>query len=178
MSDGGRSTAEGPIGQMTERLMDACVEIGMSWSGSCIGYHATVYLDAFRQPQGGEIFDREWGLGERYSRSIGRWVPSEYDIVNNAIFRRSGVSDHMPLVEAAHKALGEARTCTAIPNARPSSGITNHDPDTATNDRPIPAAARWRIAVRVLSAPTLGRHVSADPRVGRRTRVMPSRDRR
>jgi hypothetical protein len=26
-------------------------------------------------------------------------------------------------------------------------------------------------------APTLGRHVSADPRVGRRTRVMPSRDR-
>jgi hypothetical protein len=27
-------------------------------------------------------------------------------------------------------------------------------------------------------APTLGRHVSADPRVGRRTRVMPSRDRR
>jgi hypothetical protein len=46
----------------------------------------------------------------------------------------------------------EARTCIAIPNTRPSSGITNHDPDTASSDRPIPAAARWRIAVHVLSA--------------------------
>jgi hypothetical protein len=46
----------------------------------------------------------------------------------------------------------EARTCIAIPNSRPSSGITNHDPDTASTGRPIPAAARWRIAVRVLSA--------------------------
>jgi predicted nucleotide-binding protein len=101
----GAAVEEGPIGQMTERLMDACVEIGKSWSGSCIGYHATVYLDGFRQPQGGEIFDREWGLGERYSRSIGHWVPIEYDIVKDAIFRRSGVSDHMPLVEAARKAL-------------------------------------------------------------------------
>jgi hypothetical protein len=39
----------------------------------------------------------------------------------------------------------------AIPNARPSSGITNHDPDTASSDRRIPAAACWRIAVHVFS---------------------------
>jgi hypothetical protein len=29
----------------------------------------------------------------------------------------------------------------AIPNTRPSSGITNHDPDAASSDRSIPAAA-------------------------------------
>jgi hypothetical protein len=35
----------------------------------------------------------------------------------------------------------EARTCIAIPNTRPSSCITNHDPDTVSSDRPILAAA-------------------------------------
>jgi hypothetical protein len=50
------------------------------------------------------------------------------------------------------EAIWEARTCIAIPNTRPSSGITNHDPDTASSDRPIPSAARWQIAVHVLSA--------------------------
>ena len=41
------------------------------------------------------------------------------------------------------------------PHTRPSSCITNHDPDTASSDRSIPAAARWLIAVHVLSAPGL-----------------------
>jgi hypothetical protein len=36
----------------------------------------------------------------------------------------------------------EAKTCIAIPNTRPSNSITNHVPDTASNDRPIPAAPR------------------------------------
>jgi hypothetical protein len=42
---------------------------------------------------------------------------------------------------AMQRADKEARTCIAIPNTGPSSGITNHDPDTASSDRPIPAAA-------------------------------------
>jgi hypothetical protein len=52
----------------------------------------------------------------------------------------------------------EARTCIAIPNTRPSSGITNHNPDAASSDRPIPAAARCRIAARVLSARLIAAH--------------------
>jgi hypothetical protein len=47
---------------------------------------------------------------------------------------------------------GEAGTGIAIPNTRPSSGITNHDLDTASSERPIPVATRWRIALHVLSA--------------------------
>ena len=39
------------------------------------------------------------------------------------------------------------------PNTLSSTYITNHDPDTASSDRPIPAAAsRLRIAMHVLSA--------------------------
>ena len=34
----------------------------------------------------------------------------------------------------------QARTYIAIPNTRPSSIITNHGPDKASNDRPIPSA--------------------------------------
>ena len=33
------------------------------------------------------------------------------------------------------------RTCIATPKTRPLSSITNHGPDTASSDRPIPAAA-------------------------------------
>jgi hypothetical protein len=56
-----------------------------------------------------------------------------------------------PLFGNVGKCFWVARTRIKIPNTRPSSGITNHDPDTASTDRPIPAAARWRIVVHVLS---------------------------
>ena len=46
----------------------------------------------------------------------------------------------------------KARTRIAIPVTPTSSGITNPDPDTASSNRPIPTAARCRIAVYVLSA--------------------------
>lgn len=33
-----------PVEQMIRPLMDACDEVGKAWSGSFIGYHATVYI--------------------------------------------------------------------------------------------------------------------------------------
>ena len=50
---------------------------------------------------------------------------------------------------------GSARTRIGIPTARPSSSVTNHGPDTASSDRPIPATARWRIAVHVFPTPSM-----------------------
>jgi hypothetical protein len=45
----------------TERLLTACHQVRMSWCGSSIGYHGAIYLDGFRKPQPGEMFDLEWG---------------------------------------------------------------------------------------------------------------------
>ena len=42
------------------------------------------------------------------------------------------------------------------PNTRPSRGITSHEPDTASSDRPVLAAVRWRIALHVLLALIIG----------------------
>ncbi len=56
-----------------------------------------------------------------------------------------------PLLHAGEAQINEeTKTCIAIPITRPSSGITNHDPDAAFSDRPIQATTRWRIAVHVL----------------------------
>jgi hypothetical protein len=65
---------------------------------------------------------------------------------------------------AAMEARIESKDTIAIPNTRPSSRITNHDPDAASSDRPIlAAAARRRIAVHVLSALSF-RPIPAAPR--------------
>jgi hypothetical protein len=41
--------------------MDACQEVGQAWSGSFIGYQATVYMRGLRPVRPGEYFSTEWG---------------------------------------------------------------------------------------------------------------------
>jgi hypothetical protein len=58
---------------MIDKLMDACNTVGSSWSGSWIGYQATVYTANFQPKRPGEFFDSEWGMqparaGQRYPR--------------------------------------------------------------------------------------------------------------
>jgi len=95
----------GVINAMNDRLMNACDDIGTSWSGSNIGYHAEVYLNGFHRPRPGDIFDRQWGMiGNSFSRSRGDWTVSDYDCVKDAIMARAGVSDLSPIADAAKRA--------------------------------------------------------------------------
>jgi hypothetical protein len=71
-----RVFAEGEVTNLSKRLSSACDEVGISWSGSNLGYHASVYLAGFRRPWPGEVFDKEWGLMHAYSnRTAGDWYP-------------------------------------------------------------------------------------------------------
>jgi predicted nucleotide-binding protein len=97
----------GAIKEMNERLLYACNEVAMSWCGSNIGYHATLYLDGFRKPRQGEFFDREWGMEHNYSsRTRGSWLIADYDLVRLTVMQRAGVSDLAPIVDAATHARG------------------------------------------------------------------------
>jgi len=87
-------------------LGEAAESIGKSWSGSWIGYHATVHLERFRGPQPGEMFDPEWGFLEAMAnRTIGPWNEYTRDSVEQAILTRAGNPSSEKLAEGA-KALG------------------------------------------------------------------------
>jgi hypothetical protein len=92
----------GPVNEMNERLLIACNEIGQSWCGSNIGYHATIYLAGFRKPRPGEFFNREWGLSEPMFRPSSQdWQPTNYDTVQSAIMARARVSSLDAISNAA-----------------------------------------------------------------------------
>ena len=95
----------GPLKEMAGRLEEACGEVGLSWSQSVIGYHATVYTVGFRRPLPGEFFDPEWGIQGGYSnRSAGHWTIVDYDAVKNEILRRANVNNVTSLVETSNSA--------------------------------------------------------------------------
>jgi predicted nucleotide-binding protein len=95
----------GPVKEMTGRLLTACNEMALSWSGSCIGYHATIYLKGFRKAGRLDIFDRQWGLvNVHFNQTRGDWIATDYDTVKDAIMSRAGVSGLEPIEDAAMRA--------------------------------------------------------------------------
>ena len=59
------------------KILDRAREVGLSFSGSWIGYHAYVYYSGLTTPPPHAIFSPEWGLMSTYSRnygSSGDWI--------------------------------------------------------------------------------------------------------
>ena len=73
-------------------LEKAADSIGKSWSGSWLGYHATVYYDGFRPIPAGAHFSQEWGLMDTtfIKDTKGAWVEFRRDTVMEVIFRTAG----------------------------------------------------------------------------------------
>ena len=73
----------------------ACDEIKRAWSGSNIGYHATVYYAGLR-PKPSEVqFSAEWGLMDRWPthQPNAGWQMMDHQTVLNQIQERSGRPD-------------------------------------------------------------------------------------
>jgi len=66
------------------KLSDSANDIGLSWSGSFLGYHSRTYYLNFEQPQA--IFNKEWGI----NRSQGNWKIYIEDFVIDEIYRKAG----------------------------------------------------------------------------------------
>jgi predicted nucleotide-binding protein len=84
-----------PLNSQLKRLSAAIDEVGEAWSGSWLGYHSSMYLDGFRIPMPGEMFDPQWGTTHGYpvGRTRGPWRQYGYDHVVDEILRRAGVED-------------------------------------------------------------------------------------
>ena len=76
------------------RLDDAANEIGRSFSGSWLGYHANVYYKGLQPPPPGAHFSRVSGLRDRVtSQTTGEWLEFDPEAVEAAIYEHAGHPD-------------------------------------------------------------------------------------
>ena len=76
-------------------LEDAANEVGKSWSGSWLGYHANVYYEDLRPRPPGAHFSQECGLKDEYlSETTGKWAEFDAEYVEAAIHELAG-NPHM-----------------------------------------------------------------------------------
>ena len=88
------------IQEPLDRLQAAVEEIGKSWSGSNIGYHAYVYYQGLRAPPPGRHFSQEWGLMDAISGgSIGEWTEFAPEQVEAEIRARAGHPNLDPAID-------------------------------------------------------------------------------
>ena len=73
---------------------ESAERVGMSASGSWLGYHALVYYDGFSRPPPNAHFDHGWGLMDAAgNRTRGSWKRYDYDTVVDAIQEVAGHQD-------------------------------------------------------------------------------------
>ena len=102
-----------PAASIQGSLRDAIDSVGEAWSGSWLGYQATVYTQRLRPCKAYEHFDSEWGikmeagrgfLDSMSNRTIGDWRVYDYDTVYREILKRSGNVDTEVITHAARQA--------------------------------------------------------------------------
>jgi predicted nucleotide-binding protein len=85
-------------------LRQICDEVGRAWSGSNIGYHATVYYSNFQPKPPYVQFSAEWGLMDVWPthQPDPGWLMMDYKDVNDYIVSRVGHDE----IQKAGNALG------------------------------------------------------------------------
>jgi hypothetical protein len=91
----------------TDALEEAAEQVGKSFSGSWLGYHACVYYADLKPPPPGANFSPEWGLNDTFGSygSVGAWQQFDPDRVSEHIQRLGGNPD----LSAARSAAATAR---------------------------------------------------------------------
>jgi predicted nucleotide-binding protein len=89
-------------------LESAADQMGKSWIGSALGYHAYIYYADLKPPPPGAQFSPEWGLKNTYGRgSRGDWREIDPDEVKKAIQEIADNADLTFGQELAHQAKSE-----------------------------------------------------------------------
>lgn len=91
-----REAAARQTGDAVEQLAaleKAATNAAASWSGSCIGYHATVYYEGLVPPPAGAHFNSEWGLMPTVISSSGNWREYSYEEVEAKVRAAAGDPD-------------------------------------------------------------------------------------
>ena len=89
---------EASVRQALDDTQAAAEEVGKAWSGSCLGYQATVYYAALGTPPPGAHFSPEWGLRDTFSDgTVGDWMEFGPEDVQSAILVVAGNPDLISL---------------------------------------------------------------------------------
>jgi predicted nucleotide-binding protein len=85
----------GEIVVQLRALENACDAARHAWSGSNIGYHATVYWNGLEPKPAGAEFSTEWGLMDRWPTHQPQrgWVQMDFQYVVDALRDRAGNPD-------------------------------------------------------------------------------------
>lgn len=91
------------------RLREAAIEVGISASGSWIGYQANVYYRYFEKPTKDAFFNSRFGLSIQpsylpFPRTTGDWREYDWDEVIRIIKKRAGNPDTEPTLGFRQKA--------------------------------------------------------------------------
>ncbi|WP_330476028.1 TIR domain-containing protein [Terrabacter sp. C0L_2] len=98
-----------------------------AWSGSNLGYHATVYYKDLESPPPGNHFSSEWGLRSTFAPgTTGDWREYNFEEVKAALLQESGAPDFeewAPSVEAARSAFETEQSRFASLTSAAVSGV-------------------------------------------------------
>jgi len=83
---------DGPVHEQITQLTNAIAGVGEAWSGSWLGYQASLYIDGLRPRRPDEYFDSQWPRGAIFHRTRGPWRHYSYDEVRHAIMARAACS--------------------------------------------------------------------------------------
>src|SRR5215469_858865 len=86
-----------------QSLESAAREVAAAWSGSSMGYHATVYYRDFQPPPASAHFSKEWGLFP-IMHTTGDWIRYGHEDVLSVIIERAGNPDLASATTAATEA--------------------------------------------------------------------------
>ena len=94
------------IQQPLERIKQAADDVGIAWSGSWLGYHASVYYRDLQTPPPGAHFNKGWGLKQPAFDigSTGDWVEYATEQVKAAIHKRANCASLEPVRTFADEA--------------------------------------------------------------------------
>ena len=87
------------IKEPADALTRAAEEVGKSWSGSNLGYHARTYYRDYESPPNDDMFSQEWGL--MFGGEGRGWKTLSDEDVRAEILRRAGVTDLQQLRDGA-----------------------------------------------------------------------------
>ncbi len=109
----GRAIDEEPLAGIAARLHDAVAAVGKAWSGSWLGFFASIYKADLQPKAPGDFFDAEWGgTGSHMDRTTGRWAQFDDAPLEREILRRAGdprCDDINEAAAAAERAFEEGK---------------------------------------------------------------------
>src|SRR5262249_11090711 len=103
-----RARLEGDLRDTLSRIRSSAEDAGRAWSGSNIGYHATVYYRGLAPRPANSQFSPEWGLMDRWPthEPDPGWQQMDHHEVVKAILMRAGDAD-LTVIERDLGAVGD-----------------------------------------------------------------------